>query len=225
MKIDLTCPVELWQYAMPDGERGECTFVMNNLSDKVVVSVQVTLSCFDKQDELLFRQTERVQGLKAGVGDRFSVVILPSEWAGVEGVDLVIEKVWFDDATVWRRGNAPLAHYEGNALPAGRALDELRFVAGADAAGYPQLQEQVWLCVCGRPNALDSQRCCRCERRRDAVFASFNRENVGHVIAAHEQKLAQTAARRARITTSYRKIRKSSAQPSAAAASRRCARA
>ena len=31
MKIDLTCPVELWQYAMPDGERSECTFVMNNL--------------------------------------------------------------------------------------------------------------------------------------------------------------------------------------------------
>lgn len=193
MKIDLTCPVELWQYAMPTGGEGECTFWMNNLSDKVVTSVQVTLNCFDKGDELLFKQTERVQGLKAGVGERFSLVILPSEWNGVEGVDLVIEKVWFDDATIWRKGNAPLTHYESNALPAGRALDELRFVAGKDAAGYPQEQEQVWVCVCGRANALDSQRCCRCERRRDAVFASFSQQNVKHVIASHEQKLAETA--------------------------------
>ena len=197
MKIDLTCPVELWQYAMPTQENSECTFVMNNLSDKVVTSVQVTLSCFDENDELLFRQTERVQGLKAGVGDRFTIVILPSEWNAVEGVDLVIEKVWFDDATIWRKGNAPLAYFTPNAIAPGRALDELRFVAGKDAVGYPQLQDQVWVCVCGRANHVETQRCCRCERRRDAVFASFNRENVSHVIAAHEQKLAQ-AARKAR---------------------------
>lgn len=197
MKIDLTCPVELWQYAMPTETASECTFILNNLNEKVVVSVQATLSCYDASDELLFRQTERVQGLKAAPGERFSMVILPTEWDGVEGMDLVIEKVWFDDATVWRKGNAPLTHYQPNALPTGRALDELRFVAGKDAAGYPQVQEEVWLCVCGRANALDSQRCCRCERRRDAVFASFSRENVGHVIAAHEQKLAQ-AARKAR---------------------------
>lgn len=193
MKIDLTCPVELWQYAMPAEDNAECTFILNNLSDKVVVSVQVTLACFDKEDHLLFRQTERIQGLKAGVGERFSIVLLPSEWRGVEGVDLIIEKVWFDDATIWRKGNAPLTHYTSNALSNGRALDQLRFVAGKDAVGYPQWQDQVWLCVCGRANPAESERCCRCERRREATFASFSPENVQHVIAAHEQKLAQTA--------------------------------
>ena len=197
MKIDLTCPVELWQYAMPTEDDADCTFVMNNLSDKVVVSVQVTLKCFDKEDMLLFSQTERIQGLKAGVGERFSIMLLPSQWRDVEGVDLVIEKVWFDDSTIWRRGNAPLTYYKSNALPGGRALDQLRFVAGKDAVGYPCVQDQVWLCVCGRANALESDRCCRCERRRDAVFASYSPENVAHVIAAHEQKLAM-AARKAR---------------------------
>lgn len=193
MKIDLTCPVELWQYAMPTDTDAECTFGMNNLSQKVVTSVQATLACYDQNDELLFRQTERVQGLKAGAGERFTITIQPSEWNAVEGVDLVVEKVWFDDATVWRKGNAPLVHYTPNAIPAGRALDDLRFVAGKDAVGYPQTQDQVWLCVCGRANALESERCCRCERRRDAVFASFSRENVKHVIDAHEKKLSETA--------------------------------
>ncbi|MEG0864516.1 MAG: hypothetical protein RSE58_11675 [Clostridia bacterium] len=193
MKIDLTCPVELWQYAMPTEDDSECTFMLNNLSDKVVTSVQVTLACFDKEDQLLFHQTERMQGLKAGVGERFSIMLLPMQWRDVQSVDLVIEKVWFDDATIWRRGNAQLIGYTSNALPSGRMLDELRFVAGPDAVGYPQAQDQVWMCVCGRANRIDSQRCCRCERRRDAVFASFSVENVQQVIAVHEQKLLETA--------------------------------
>ena len=212
MKIDLTCPVELWQYAMPTEDDADCTFVMNNLSDKVVVSVQVTLKCFDKEDMLLFSQTERIQGLKAGVGERFSIMLLPSQWRDVEGVDLVIEKVWFDDSTIWRRGNAPLTYYKSNALPGGRALDQLRFVAGKDAVGYPCVQDQVWLCVCGRANALESDRCCRCERRRDAVFASYSPENVAHVIAAHEQKLAM-AARKARDLTRRKTALESASLP------------
>lgn len=201
MKIDLTCPVELWQYAMPTEDGSECTFVMNNLSDKVVTSVQVTMSCFDREDMLLFRQTERIQGLKAGVGERFSIMLLPSQWRDVEGVDLTIEKVWFDDATIWRRGNAPLTSYTPNNLPNGRSLDQLRFVAGKDAVGYPQVQDQVWLCICGRANPLESERCCRCERKKDSVFASFTRQNVQQVIAVHERKLAETA-RRAREDSS-----------------------
>ncbi|MEG2253126.1 MAG: hypothetical protein RSC98_08800, partial [Clostridia bacterium] len=193
MKIDLTCPVELWQYAMPTEDDVECTFVLNNLNDKAVTSVQVTLACYDQEDMLLFRQTERMQGLKAAPGERFSVMLLPAQWRDVEGVDLVIEKVWFEDATIWRRGNAPLTSYISNRLPIGRALDQLRFVAGKDAVGYPEVQDQVWLCVCGRANSLESDRCCRCERRRDSVFASFSCFNVEQVIAVHEQKLADQA--------------------------------
>ena len=57
MRIDLTCPVELWQYALPTESSPECTFVMNNLSNKVVVSVMVTLNCYNKQDQQLLRQS------------------------------------------------------------------------------------------------------------------------------------------------------------------------
>ena len=132
------------------------------------------------------------------MGERFSIMLLPSQWRDVEGVDLGDRKRSGSTiSTIWRRGNAPLTYYKSNALPGGRALDQLRFVAGKDAVGYPCVQDQVWLCVCGRANALESDRCCRCERRRDAVFASYSPENVAHVIAAHEQKLAM-AARKAR---------------------------
>ena len=138
MKIDLTCPVELWQYTTPTPEHPECGFALNNLCDKVVVSVQTTLVCFGEQNKPLFRQVERIQGLNAAPGERFSIALLPSQWEGVQNIDLVIEKVWFDDTTIWRRGSAPLTDYDDNTLPPGRKLDQLRFVAGPDALGYPE---------------------------------------------------------------------------------------
>ncbi|MDD3410927.1 MAG: hypothetical protein PHY12_08985, partial [Eubacteriales bacterium] len=193
MKIDLTCPVELWQYTLPKAESPECSFVLNNLSDKLVVSVQVTLSCLGEDEETLYRQIERVQGLSAAPGERFSILLLPSQWEGVKGVELVVEKVWFDDATIWRRGGAPLTEYESNELPAGRRLDQLRFVAGPDALGYPEEQQSVWLCVCGRANDPHAGRCCRCGRNRATVFASFTRENIDQLIAVHEQKLREVS--------------------------------
>lgn len=201
MKIDLTCPVELWQYAMPTENASECTFVLNNLSSKVVTSVMLTLAAYDKENNLLFRQSERTQGLKAGVGERFTILFLPSQWENVESTDLTIEKVWFDDATVWRKGNAPLVHYTSNQLASSRALDELRFVAGRDAVGYPELQDQVWVCVCGRANHPEALRCCRCDRGRDYVFASLSRENISQIIAVHEKKLSEVA-REARVENS-----------------------
>jgi hypothetical protein len=197
MKIDLTCPVELWQYTTPTPEHPECGFALNNLCDKVVVSVQTTLVCFGEQNKPLFRQVERIQGLNAAPGERFSIALLPSQWEGVQNIDLVIEKVWFDDTTIWRRGSAPLTDYDDNTLPPGRKLDQLRFVAGPDALGYPELQANVWMCICGRPNSLQSDRCCRCERRRESVFATCAMENVEQLNAVHEQKLAD-AARAAR---------------------------
>ena len=193
MKIDLTCPVELWQYAMPTESTSECTFVLNNLSSKVVTSVMITLACYDKENNLLFRQSERTQGLKAGVGERFTILFLPTQWENVESTDLTIEKVWFDDATVWRKGNAPLVNYTSNQLASSRALDELRFVAGRDAVGYPEFQDQVWVCVCGRANHPDAGRCCRCDRGRDYVFASLSRENIQQIIAVHEKKLSDVS--------------------------------
>ena len=56
---------------------------------------------------------------RPGVGERFSIMLLPSQWRDVEGVDLVIEKVWFDDSTIWRRGTRPEFH--DSVRPAGGA--------------------------------------------------------------------------------------------------------
>ncbi len=91
MKIDLTCPVELWQSAMPAEDVSECTFVLNNLSHKVVVSLLLTLSCYDQDNRLLFRQSERMQGLKVVPGERFSVMMVPNEWKNVKEAEVTLK--------------------------------------------------------------------------------------------------------------------------------------
>ena len=112
MKIDLTCPVELWKYTLPDEHTPQCSFVLNNISTKHVVSVQITLTSYGNKEFVLLKQTDRLPVTDAPPGMPFTVSMLPTEWGNVQTVDLVIEKVWFADATVWRRGNAPVVEYE-----------------------------------------------------------------------------------------------------------------
>ena len=194
MKIDLTCPVERLRHTMPEKAGDECVCLMNNLSEKVVTSVQVTLVGYGENGEGLLNQTERVLGLRAGPGERFSMGFTPERWdEEIVSADLAVEKVWFDDATIWRRESDSYSYYTSNALPAGKALDQLRFVAGQDAVGYPQVQDQVWVCVCGRPNSHESRVCCRCHRGKEAVFASFSKENVVTLDTIREKTLDENS--------------------------------
>ena len=197
MKVDLTCPVELWQCIMPTQEEPTCVFRFNNLSEKTVTSVQVTMISLNTAGEPIYRQVERIQGINADARERFTITVLPAQWDETVSVDLVIEKVWFDDAIIWRRYDSSLTEYEPNGLAPGRKLDELRFVAGQDAIGYPLMEEFVWVCVCGRANEKAAKRCARCGRQTEAVFANYRPQTVDLIIAAHERK-RQDIAKKAR---------------------------
>ncbi len=205
MKIDLTCPVELWRYELPTETDDVCRLLLYNLSDKDVASLQVTLAGYDANNEALSRQVERLQGVSGERKSTFEVGIVMEGGAQAAGMELVIEKVWFDDGTIWRRGNAHLSEYVPNTLPNNRRLEMLRFVAGSDAVGYPQDQGAVWLCVCGRANAASEGYCRRCQREKLAVFEQFNQVTIEEMVAAREQELDQIA-HRARMQASQQQL-------------------
>lgn len=190
MNIDLSCPVELWQFALPTDETPECSFQLNAMSEKAIVSIQVTLCCFDKAGQPLAQQTERIQWLHTDDNGRIIISLTPNQWSEeIKNINLIIEKVWFEDQTVWRRGEYPLSQYRPNALSTGKELDQLRFVAGQDSVGYPEIQDEVWLCVCGRPNHPEAESCCRCHRRKAVVMEKYSRENVSKLEALREEAL------------------------------------
>jgi tetratricopeptide (TPR) repeat protein len=205
MKIDLTCPVELWRYELPTETEDACRLLLYNLSDKIVTSMQVTLAGYDANGEISSRQVERLQDVSGETKSTFEVLIPMEGGAQAAGMELVIEKVWFDDGTIWRRGNAHLSEYVPNTLPNNRRLEMLRFVAGPDAVGYPQDQGALWLCVCGRANAASETSCRRCQREKLEVFEKFNQAAIEEMVEAREKELDQIA-HRARLQASQQQL-------------------
>lgn len=193
MKIDLTCPVELWHYALPTADYPVCRLQLFNLTEQTVVSVQAVFSCFDGEGLLLSRQVERVSRLDGQPRSAFEMQVAIDSGAQAAGMDFSVEKVWFSDGTVWRHSSDSVAEYIPNKLPAGQRLEVLRYLAGADALGFPSDQGAVWMCVCGRPNAAGEDTCRRCGRLKRDVFTSFNEATVETVIFEHENALEERA--------------------------------
>ena len=193
MKIDLTCPVELWHYALPTAQYPLCRLQLFNLTEQTVVSVQAVFSCYDGEGMLLSRQVERVQRLDGKARSAFEMTAEIENGIQAAGMDFSVEKVWFEDGTIWRHTAASVSEYTPNLLPAGRRLEVLRYLAGPDALGYPMDQGAVWMCVCGRPNAAGEDACRRCGRMKRDVFTSFNEATVEKVIFEHENAMEEKA--------------------------------
>lgn len=193
MRIDLTCPVELWHFKMPSADYPVVALQLFNLSDKTVTSLQAAFACFDAKGESLSRQVERVQGLVGEPKSAFEVAVAVEDGVRAANMDFVIEKVWFHDGTVWRRGAGNMTEYEPNALPSGRQLDVLRHVAGHDAVGYPSDQGALWVCVCGRPTAASRSQCSRCGREKHELFTRYNKAAIEKIIFQKESEMEEKA--------------------------------
>ena len=49
MRIDLSCPAELWRYELPKEDYPICGLMLYNLGEKIIVSVEVTLILLDRK--------------------------------------------------------------------------------------------------------------------------------------------------------------------------------
>ncbi len=193
MKIDLTCPAELWRYELPKEDYRACDLMMYNLADKVITSVEVTLILFDKADEEQARLIYRAHDLHGEPGKTFGISVPVEEESAPATAEVVVEKVWFGDNSIWRRSKAALTEYASNALPNSRSLELLRYAAGPAAVGFPQEQDGLWMCVCGRPNVDHAQYCIRCHKEKSYVFEQYSRENIEKLAKQREQQLALKA--------------------------------
>lgn len=193
MKIDLSCPIELWHFTMPTEAYPVVTLDLFNLSSKTVTSVQAAFVCLDAEGEPMSRQVERVQGVDGEPKEMFEVAVAVEDGVAAARMDMTIEKVWFHDGTVWRRGVEGVTEYQDVSIEPGKKLDTLRHVAGADAIGYPSDQGAVWVCVCGRPNAASRSDCIRCGRDKHDVFTQFNKAAIEKIIFTQESEMEEKA--------------------------------
>lgn len=194
MKIDLSCPVEAWRVELPRRGAAACNVTLYNLSSQQVSSVQVTLT-LQKPDGEAVRTTTRGRSLSGAPGRTFQMSVPVEENAGdqaqEEQYEIVIDKVWFDNGSVWRKEKTPLTEYRPNNLRRSTALSTLRELAGEMASGYPEQQGDLWVCVCGRPNLNTEETCLRCHRKKEEVFAHFSREAVEQKVRERTEELNQ----------------------------------
>ena len=189
MLIDLTCPAEVFSTALPTEEIPAVSLSLYNLSDRVIVSVEVTLKLLSGSGMEKERVVFRARALNGRPHSTFPMNVPCNPVAGARSADVTIDKVWFNDNAVWRRENSSCVEYTSNALPVSRALTNLQFVAGETAVGFPTQQEGLWVCVCGRPNPDGEEYCARCRRQKDVIFARYNREAVEKQVTQREKQL------------------------------------
>ena len=189
MLIDLTCPAEVFSTALPTEEIPAVSLALYNLSDRVIVSVEVTLKLKNGSGAEMERVVYRARALNGRPHSSFRMNIPCSPVSGARGADVTIDKVWFNDNAVWRRENSSSVEYTSNALPVSKALADLQFVAGETAVGFPSQQDGLWVCVCGRPNPDSEEYCARCRREKTLLFTRYNREAVEKQVAQREKQL------------------------------------
>ena len=189
MRIDLTCPAEIFRTALPTEEVPAAALTLFNLSGRIIASVEVCLRMLDAKDRETDRLAYRARSLNGRPHSTFLMTVPCSPDKSLRSIEATIEKVWFSDNEVWRRDPVNETEYTPNALPVSPALTRLRYAAGETAVGWPSRQEGLWVCICGRPNPAEADACARCSRLRDEVFAAFSPEAVEAGINLRERQL------------------------------------
>ena len=206
-RIDLTSPVEVWGCELPRQDYEACSLTLFNLSGEQVTSVEVTLVLLDDKGEELARLIHRARSLNGAPGKAFVMSVPAEDVNGAVDWDATVDKVWYDNNSVWRRARGPLTEYEPNNLPHSNALTHLKMVVGDDAVGFPREEKRLWLCVCGRPSDQMTFTCPRCGRTKDFVFQRCSEEAVKQVLQAREDELA-AQGRAAREEASRRQLQR-----------------
>ncbi len=207
MQIDLTCPCEVFRTAMPTEEIPAASLVLFNLSDRVIVSAEITLLLQDAGGAEKERVVFRGRALNGRPHSTFSMNIPCPPPSGAVQAEATIEKVWFSDNEVWRRSEHEPVEYEPNALPVSRGLTNLKFAAGENAVGWPSQQDGLWVCVCGRPNPDSLDVCARCRQEKSRIFAAYTREAVDAQVRQRERQLDLTTRSAREDTARLQRIR------------------
>ena len=189
MLIDLTCPAEVFKVTLPTEERPSAELILYNLSDRVIVSAEVTLRLQNDRGVDLERVTTEDRALNGRPHTTFRMTVPCKSHPGTEKHSVTLERIRFNDQTEWKREDGKETEYTPNDLPVSKALTDLKFAAGERAKGFPSQQDGLWVCICGRPNPDSESVCARCRQRKEDIFARYNRDAVEMQVSQREKQL------------------------------------
>jgi len=199
-----------------------CLIEFYNLSQKTLTTLEFTLRCYNafgepigqppKNEFTVLLQDINVDTKKSFGDDR---PVIMSDHPGTRKIEAIINKVMFSDGSKWEYDKNDLVEVNIEKLQ-GEELDQLKAVAGEDAVCYAKEEANYWICVCGRANSFNKERCIRCDKNRNEVLSNLRNKNQlseGYKRIKEEEKIfKQNMMRKKEELEEMRSIKKGSIQ-------------
>lgn len=202
MLVNINCPIELLEYQLyRSKETGKvyCSFRFNNISEKRIKGFNATIYCFDQFGEPVGWESNSLEyklqltesiGPNQAFGDNEKILL--DNFSHARNIDIVIDKVLFNDETTWTKTETELEKVELKEINNPRQITFVKAHEGNDAKYYSQILNDKWTCVCGRLNLENMETCKRCKREKDHVLSIYsNEETINEHIKLYEKHVEE----------------------------------
>lgn len=188
MLINIDCPIEVQEISIKRSNKKNMTYcecIFYNLSQQSVQSIKYTIRCFDSFGEpVTYQESNEVRNILQELNVRprqyfgkGNLVSLPNHLDTRDAV-VTITEILFNDESVWKDEENNLLNIQVNKISDKNELGCLQSIAGKDAVCYPTVQEDLWICICGRVNRSHSEICVRCNRELKYISEQFADKDV-----------------------------------------------
>ncbi len=189
-RVDIACPLEVKISHFEPGKQ-KTNFInldisyylgidnrrLETLEGKNIIALKITFLFFDLFHEPLldgFNSIERTIKdlyIRPGHIERKTEAV---EIAGIsKNINVQVESILYADNSIWAH-NENNIHAVSVTILEGKELEDLRTVTGSGSFCYANFNDNYWQCVCRRGNALESDHCLHCGRKKDFVLAKCN---------------------------------------------------
>ena len=182
--VDINCPVEVSGFKIKVNEntgQAYCYISFFNMSEKVIKAVRLYIYCYDSfGKEVIYDGNNEIEAViqdeyakaRASFGSNKGIALV--NHSNTRNIDVIITEILFEDESTWKIGNYELKTLTIDKIKDNEELNSLKMVVGKDSICYPKINDDTWMCVCGRLNDLNSNKCRRCERDKEITLTKFS---------------------------------------------------
>lgn len=188
MLVNIDCPVEYLDYKLYKGKRSGsifCSLTFHNLSSRMVKGLKIRIYCYDQfgdpisdTNNQLEYKLEVKEGLPPNCKRTAEHKINLSGFPSTRKVEVDIEKILFEDDSLWSKGISKSEQVELVPIENLQLRKYVQSRAGEDAVFLAKSLGDRWICVCGCFNASQALICRRCRRNQESVINDYSSEEV-----------------------------------------------
>lgn len=187
--VDLNSPVEILRWDILSKNDGNIYLNVSfrNLNQGVISAIKLELKGYNSFNELIKIEGKDtfisyIQDLDGQLGSEFInevPILLPKK--DIRKLDISIKEVAFNNGKFIYKNEENIIERKVEYITNEDELKMLRQYVD-NSICYGKEENDLWICVCGRPNYGKIQKCVRCNLDKEYVFTELNKEKILHEI-------------------------------------------